>query len=69
MLQNISEIKLCLELAGQSYDAYRVRQNRPSIEGKEGGKRRKKTSGGRENLHNECLEKNNSEKVKDAKGS
>lgn len=63
MLQNISEIKLCLELAGQSYDAYRVRQNRPSIEGKEGGKRRKK------NLHNECLEKNNSEKVKDAKGS
>lgn len=63
MLQNISEIKLCLELAGQSYDAYRVRQNRPSIEGKEGEKRRKK------NLHNECLEKNNSEKVKDAKGS
>lgn len=44
-------------MAGQSYDAYRVRQNRPSIEGNEGKKRRKKTSSGRENLHNECLEK------------
>lgn len=41
MLYDIGEIKFCLELAGQSYDAYRVRQSRPSIEG--GKKEEEKT--------------------------
>lgn len=56
-------------MAGQSYDAYRVRQNRPSIEGKEGKKRRKKNEQWQRKLAQWMFRKNNSEKVKDAKGS